>query len=306
MMKRVLWIAVLAIGALSLSGCCYFASGGQPFKIVNEIVTGSVEHKALTVQPDDVERVQATVRFGGGELNVRTGSDALLLAEFAYNVDSLEPEITYDVRDKQGFLLVEHKADPIRLDQLGSSVRGELVNEWTLSFAEGVPMDLRLDVGASSGEIELGGLAIENLDLTMGAADLRLGFAKPNPERLTSFHIYSGAAKLELHELGNANLDELAFDGGLGTYLFDFGGEWQRSANVRILAGASQVTLRLPQEIGVRVCPGDLPRLPRKRLRELEERDGCYVNALYDQSDVTLDIDLDLGLGKLELKQSYK
>lgn len=305
-MKKVLWIMVLAIGALGLSGCCYVPSGGQPFKIVNEMVTGSVERKTLEVQQDDAEHMQATVKFGGGELNLGTSSDVLLLAEFAYNVDSLEPELTYDVQDRQGTLLVEHKADPIRLDQIGSSVRGELVNEWTLSFGEGVPMDLRLDVGASRGEIELGGLSIENLDLTMGAADLRLGFAKPNPERLTSLHIYSGAAKLELHELGNANLDEMAFDGGLGTYLFDFGGEWQRSANVRILAGASHVTLRLPQEIGVRVCPDDLPRLPGKRPRELEERDGCYVNALYGQSDITLDIDLDLGLGKLDIKQAYK
>jgi hypothetical protein len=282
---------------LSLSGCCcFFTSGGQPSKIANDIAAGPVKHKVLEVQQDDAERVQATVRFGGGQLDIKAGSEPLLVGEFVYNVDSLEPEITYDVQDKQGTLLVKHSTDPIRLNQ-------ELRNEWTLSFSEGVPLDLRLDVGASGGEIELGGLAIENLDLTMGAADLRIGFAKPNPERLTSLHIYSGAAKLELHELGNANLDELSLDGGLGTYLFDFGGEWQHSANVHILAGASQVTLRLPQDIGVRVCPGDTRR---KGLGDLENRDGCYVNALYDQSDVILDIDLDLGLGKLDIKQVYE
>jgi hypothetical protein len=303
MMKRVLWIVVLAIGALSLSGCCcFFASDGQPSKIARQIAAGPLESKTLDVEQGDADRVQASVKFGGGRLDIRGGSDVLLKAEFVYNVDSLEPEITYDVQDKQGILLVEHETDPIRLDQLGRSVRGELRNEWTLSFAEGVPLDLRLDVGASAGEIELGGLAIENLDLTTGAADLRLGFEKPNPERLSSLHIYSGAAKLELHELGNANLDELTFDGGLGTYLFDFGGDWQRSANVRILAGASQVTLRLPREIGVRVCPGELHR---DDMDALEERDGCYVNSLYGESDITLDIDLDLGLGKLDVKQLY-
>lgn len=302
-MKKVLWITVWAIGALSLSGCCCFlTSSGQPSRILQGFAAGPVQHKEIEVQQDDAERVQATVKFGGGTLNVQPGSDALLLAEFVYNVDALEPKITYDVQDKQGILLVEHKTDPVQPDTLGRSVRGELHNEWTLSFSENVPLDLRLDVGASSGEIELGGLAIENLDLTTGAADLRLGFGRPNPERLTSLHVYSGAAKLELHELGNANLDELTFDGGLGTYLFDFGGDWQRSAKVRIQAGASQVTIRLPQEIGVRVCPGELHR---EDMRGLEAREDCYVNALYGQSDITLDIDLDLGLGKLDIKQAF-
>jgi hypothetical protein len=289
---------VLAIGALSLSGCCcFFTSAGQPAKIVQELAAGPIERKTLEVEQGSADRVQATVKFGGGKLDIQGGSDVLLLAEFVYNVDSLEPEITYDVQGTLGKLLVKHRTDPIRLDH-------ELRNEWTLAFSNGVPLDLRLDIGASSGEIELGGLAIENLDLTMGAADLRLGFDKPNPERLSSLHIYSGAAKLELHELGNANLDELTFDGGLGTYLFDFGGEWQRSASVRILAGASQVTLRLPREIGVRVCPGGL-NLDRDAMDGLEQRDGCYVNPLYGQSDTTLDIELDLGLGKLDVKQLY-
>jgi hypothetical protein len=303
MMKQVLWIAILTIGALTLTGCCCMSTLGQPSKIAREIAAGPVQRQEVEVTLDEAERVQATVTFGGGNLDIGTGSDELLLAEFVYNVETLEPVVTYNVQDKQGALVVEHRSDPLRLDQLGRSVRRELRNEWTLTFAEGVPLDLHLDVGASSGEIELGGLAIENLDLTMGAADLRVGFAKPNPERLTSLHIYSGAAKLELLELGNANLDELSFDGGLGTYLFDFGGEWQRSADVRILAGASQVTLRLPQDIGVRICPGEMHR---ESMDRLEAQGDCYVNALYGQSDITLNVDLDLGLGNLDVKYVHE
>jgi hypothetical protein len=297
-MKKVLWIILLSIGALSLSGCCCFTLGGQPSRIARSLAPSSAKSQTVQIEQGDADRVQASVKFGGGTLDIQGGSDALLEAEFVYNVDALEPEVTYDVQDGLGQLLVEHRTDPIRLDQL----TGELRNEWTLVFAENVPLELQLDVGASSGEIDLGGLAIENLDVTMGAADLRLGFDKPNPERLSSLHIYSGAARLELHELGNANLDKMQFDGGLGTYLFDFRGEWQRSAEVRILAGASQVTLLVPTEIGVRVCPGDLHR---EDMGDLEERDGCYVNPLYAKSDIALDIDLDLGLGKLDVKQLY-
>jgi hypothetical protein len=204
--------------------------------------------------------------------------------------------IDYDVQDGQGTLQIRHKADTLQLDRLTTELR----NEWKLDLCDCVPLSLNLDVGAASGRFKLGGLPIRKLDLTTGAADLTVSFDKPNPERLKSIHVLSGAAKLDLIELGNANMDELTFDGGLGTYTFDLTGQWQRSANVRIQAGASQVELRVPKDIGVRVCPGDLRQ---GRYDGLEEKNGCYVNTLYDRSGITLDVSLDLGLGKLNVRQ---
>jgi hypothetical protein len=136
--------------------------------------------------------------------------------------------------------------------------------------------------------------------LTTGAADLEVSFAEPNPERLESLHVLSGAARLDLIGLGNANVDRVTFDGGLGQYTFDLTGAWQRSADIRIQAGASQIDLRVPRDVGVRVCPGDLRQA---HMDGLEKKDECYVNALYDGSAIALDISLDLGLGKLDVKQ---
>ena len=101
-------------------------------------------------------------------------------------------------------------------------------------------------------------------------------------------------------ELDNANLHELTFDGGLGTYPFGFRGEWQRSARVHIQAGASRVPLRVPCDIDVRVSPGDLRREDYDGLKQ--QGDG-HVNRLHGQSHITLDISLDLGSGKLDIKQ---
>jgi hypothetical protein len=249
---------------------------------------------------DDAERLKVAIRFGGGDLDIApldVEDDALLLqASFAYNVDGLEPVIEYGVQDGQGEMQIRHKADSISLDRLTTELR----NEWELGLCNCVPMDLDLDVGAASGRVKLGGLPIKRLDLTTGAADLTVSFDKSNPERLKSLHVLCGAAKLDLMELGNANLDELTFDGGLGTYTFDLTGEWQRSADVRIQAGASQVHLSIPRDVGVRVCPGDLRRA---HYGGLKETDGCYVNSLYGQSNITLDVKLDLGLGRLDIKQ---
>jgi hypothetical protein len=302
-MKRVMWGAAFIVVILSLSGCCCcWPSGGlASSRIARNISAGSVQRETRQIKVGDAEQVETTIRFGGGDLDIEpldTEGDApLLQASFVYNVDGLSPMIDYDVQDGHGELQIRHKADSIRLDRLTTEMR----NEWELALCDCVPLSLNLDVGAASGRFELGGLRIRQLDLTMGAADLRVSFDQPNPERLQSVRVLSGAARLDLLELGNANLDELTFDGGLGTYTFDLTGAWQRSANVQIQAGASQVFLQVPRDIGVRVCPGDLRH---GRYDGLKEQDGCYVNSLYGQSGIALDVGLDLGLGRLDVKQA--
>ncbi|MFX1355539.1 MAG: toast rack family protein [Promethearchaeota archaeon] len=260
---------------------------------------GPVQRETHQVRLEGADRVEVTVQFGGGNLDIESGSDALLSGEFAYNVPDLKPEIVYNIHGINGVrgeLLIRHKEQTIRWDR--SII--ELHNEWQLRLTEDVPLDLNADVGASTGELKLGGLRLASLNLTAGAADMRVQFDRPNAERLKSLSVRSGAARLDLLDLGNANLDELTFDGGLGTYTFDFRGEWQRSARAHIKAGASRVLLRIPREIGVRVCPGDLRSGDYDGLRE---QGDCYVNSLYNQSDIQLDISLDLGLGRLTVKQ---
>jgi hypothetical protein len=260
---------------------------------------GPVQRETHQVRLEGADRVEVTVQFGGGNLDIEGGSDALLSGEFAYNVPGLRPEIVYDVHGTDGArgeLLIRHKEQTIRWDRPVT----ELHNEWQLRLTEDVPLDLRADIGASTGKLELGGLRLASLDLTAGAAETRVQFDRPNVERLKSLSVRSGAARLDLLDLGNANLDELTLDGGLGTYTFDFQGEWQRSARAHIKAGASRVLLRIPRDIGVRICPGDLRN---GDYDELREQGDCYVNSLHNQSDIQLDISLDLGLGRLTVKQ---
>jgi hypothetical protein len=298
MIRRLWWIPILLLVVLALSGCCCcFPAGVQSSRITRNLQIGPLHQESRQVQLGDAERVTVDVQFGGGELEIGAGDEALLEGEFTYNIPDLEPEIVYHVRDGEGELLVRHSESRIQWDRSATEMR----NEWQLDLTQEVPLSLDIDVGASTGRLELGGLRIVGLDLVAGAADMQVRFDEPNPERLSSMTVHSGAARLDLLRLGNANLDQFSFDGGLGTYTFDFTGEWERSAQARIQAGASQVVLRVPEDIGVRVCPGDLRS---GNYGGLSEVDGCYVNPLYQRSDVQLDVDIDLGLGSLTVRQT--
>lgn len=297
MIKRVGWMVLFTALALSLSGCCCCCLSGQetPRELARNINTGPTQQVEHQIELQDASRVQVTVGFGGGTLNIQGGAENLLDGEFTYNLDDLKPVVEYEKEGEVGKLVIRHQVDALNWDPTV-----EVRNEWQLNLSDRVPLEMNLDVGGSNGTLELGGLRLTDLDLTAGAADMTVRFREPNPDQLASFGVHSGAARLRLLDLGNANMDSLSFDGGLGTYVFDFEGAWQRSAEVHIQAGASRVELRVPRDIGVRVCPGDLRS---GDYDGLVAQDECYVNDLYGQTDIQLQIDLDLGLGYLEVNQ---
>ena len=91
---------------------------------------------------DNAQSVVAHLRMGAGELNLTGGADALLEADFDYNVADWEPEVSYDVSGDTGELTVEQGS--------GEDVRfgGEARNEWNLRFNDEVPTELRVEMGA--------------------------------------------------------------------------------------------------------------------------------------------------------------
>jgi hypothetical protein len=107
----------------------------------------------------------------------------------------------------------------------------------------------------------------------------------------------AGENDLDLSGLTLTNLDAVI---GTGNVTLDLTGDWQRGFEARIRGGVGQATLRLPRDVGVRVRVqaglGQLTALGLKRA------DGAYVNGAYGASDVTLDIQVQGGVGSIDLE----
>lgn len=295
-MKRILWIVISIIAALSLTGCCCCTSSNRASRVVHNINAGPVQRATSNLERQGAEHVELTLTFAGGDLMLRGDDESELMSgEFVYNVDELAPLIEYTVQDETGTLSIRHQGQEIRLERLREAIR----NEWDVRLTRDIPFDLIVDVGASQGELVLGGLYITSLGINAGAADMKVSFDQLNPAELELMTVRSGAARLEFVNLGNANLKELTFDGGVGTYEFDLRGNWQRSAAVKIKSGVSHIVLRIPRDIGVRVCPDNVES---GNYGNLSRQGECYVNALYAEADLKLDIDLDVGLSDVEVK----
>jgi hypothetical protein len=234
MNQKSIFIAVLVLALVTMA--C-----GVNIDLPREVKTGPTQIEDLSVPlPADPDVVtDLTISFGGGKLDVAPGAeDALVSGTATYNVADFKPEVVSN-------------GNTVRIEQGDLSVRGvpnfreNIVNEWDLQLAD-VPMDLHINAGAYSGDYELGGLSLQRLTISDGAAEASLSFSEPNREEMRMFEYNTGASTVRIEGLANANIDTFTFRSGAGSYTLDFSGELQRDMIVDIESGMSTITIIIP------------------------------------------------------------
>jgi hypothetical protein len=231
---RRLGLAALAVVALAAATAAPAAA--QEWRTVTSA------RQVLDSGPHDVQ-----IRYGAGELRLEPAASPMLY----------EMELRYD--ERYFTPLTEYDADARRL-RLGveGQARGRRVNvregsRVTIGLSREVPMALQLQFGAGEAEIELGGISLRSLSLSTGASETRVRFSEPNPIQASSVSVDAGAASLEVSGLGNTGAERFNFQGGVGSTVLDFGGEWSRSATASVQMGLGSITLRVPRGLGLRV-----------------------------------------------------
>jgi len=261
--RLTLWIIIVTALFVSL-GC---AVGN--FRI-DTVTVGELNKETQTVDVGDAEQVRVYIKMGTGELKVNHGAEALMRANFTYNVADWKPQVDYTVTDGSGRLNIRQPSS----EQI--SARSDIRYTWDLKFSEEIPLDMRIECGAGNGEVKLGQLNITNLDAKLSAG---------------SFVIDLG---------GNQSLDHLELDMGAGDITVDLTGGWEHNVEVYIQGGIGKTILRLPKDIGVRV-------VVNKAIGKIDTsgltRDGdVYVNAAYGVSPVTVEINIQSGIGETLLE----
>jgi hypothetical protein len=240
MNRKLFFIPIVFIALVSLACSVTFNLPKTTLK------TGPTVTENINVPPlaDKTATANVTLGFGAGKLNLTPGSaDALVSGTVSYNVTDFKPVVTINNAD-------------ITIEQANLKVNGlpalnsKIINEWDLSLGTS-PMDLSIKAGAYEGSFELGGLSIHSLDVTDGASKVDVSFSKPNLVEMTTFKYSTGASEVSVKGLGDANLSDMTFSSGAGSYTLDFSGQLQRDMTVIIESGVSSVTIIIPNGVPV-------------------------------------------------------
>lgn len=146
--------------------------------------------------------------------------------------------------------------------------------------------DLRVEQPSTEGGIDLTGDARNEWDIRL------------NDQIPTDLTVRMGAGESDF-DLGDLTLTGLSVEMGAGASTVDMRGEWDRDLEATIRGGAGSATLHLPTNVGVRVAAdGGLGEI---ETRGLTRQEDAYVNEAYGESEVTLEVDVEGGVGKLSL-----
>jgi hypothetical protein len=254
--------------------------------------TGPTE--TLTINeslPTGVDEVDLTINMAAGRLDVSGGAEGVLEGEIRDNVEEWEPSVTND-------------GDRVVVDQgapeggSGFNLDSDLVNEWTLKLGD-IPYDLTVNAGAYAGTLDLSGVPLRGLAINDGASESEVVFESVNPEEMDRLTYKTGASKVTLRGLGNANAAEMEFTGGAGDYELDFSGELQRDLHVKVSAGVSSLEIIVPEGVTVEVnVTGGINDVDTNG-------DWGQSGDTYTASGdgPTITIDLDMGVGSVTLTQ---
>jgi hypothetical protein len=208
---------------------------------------GETEVETRTIELGDTITASVELDIGAGELSVHGGARELIEATFTYNVDKWKPQINSDTVGTQGVLKIRQgKTDGIPM--------GDTKNRWDISLNETIPIDLKIDMGAGQGILDLRDVQLSALDI----------------------------------------------DGGVGELRLDLSGERDQNLDVDINCGVGSATIYLPEEVGARVyVSGGIGSVDTNGLYK---KDGVYINDAFNTSDVAITIQIDAGIGSVELK----
>jgi hypothetical protein len=209
-------------------------------------------HDTQEVSLQGVQSVTANIDIPAGSLDVAGGASAsqLLNASFNYREADGQPRVEYEVSGGHGDLSITQEN---RTHVHFATSR----NDWQLRFADSVPMDMNVQIGAGSSNLRLQGLSVKNLDVQAGVGQLDLDLTGARKSDL-HVNIHGGVGTAEIRLPKDVGVRVHA-SGGIGSvsphgltregddYVNDALGKTPATIDVTIEGGIGSVSLRTDQ-----------------------------------------------------------
>lgn len=294
-MRRTYYVSLIVVVLLTATGFVLFRSANA---IVKDI--------PMT----DEKAVKATVNAGFSDIWISRGSSTSL---FHANIDAdlkhdIGNYIVYSSRDEIGYLDINtsEEVNTSSRDEHHHSINfnGFGTNTWDMHFTDAVPISFDIQLGVGEADLDFTGLKVKDLNVSAGASSLNMHFDRPNPTVIEDLNIESGLSKFRAKGLCNANFRHLKFQGGVGSYVLDFGGSLNTEVDVDIEVGLGSLTIILPHSTGVRI---DYQKSIIAHLSVpdgfTEQEENSYYSSNYYEAKGKMNMHVEAGLGSVTVKQ---
>ncbi|HIF57287.1 MAG: toast rack family protein [bacterium] len=247
---------------------------------------------------EDTDEKRVSIEFSAGRLAIRSIDEGLLYRlKLRYKKDYFKP--VTDLSGNRLHLGVERIRKGFSgISNWNSSGGG---NEFDLELTREVPMDLHINFGAGSAELDLGGLALTGLEFNTGASESRIKVSAPNREQILKAQFNVGAADFQLEQLGNLNAEDIEINAGMGSFEISLDGSWQRDALISIDMGVGSLELHVPEDLGFQLLKNSF-LTSLDGVRNLVKDGNAYYSLNWDEADRNVTVDLDGAVGSVTVR----
>lgn len=214
--------------------------------------------------------------------------------------------VTGGSSDTEDILVKKDKAEELNLDLnfgAGKVVVTDGAHEWIEGEAEYTDRDLKpevrydLDGDVGKASIDQGNGKFGGINVGNGKNEWNIRLTEEIPIDL---EVNSGASDTELNLVG-VKLSNLEVNAGVGDMEIDLSGKHKESFDVQLRMGVGKSTIVLPEDVGVRIESSK--GIGDSNFENLiSEGNGVYVNKAYEDADVIIHIDMELGVGEVTFK----
>lgn len=198
-------------------------------------------HETQSIDLEGAKSVSADIDIPAGSVTLTGGSSKLLDAAFDYDDSEGKPTIDYNVSGGHGDLNITQN------DQSDTHWGGRR-DDWNLRLGSGAPVDLKLNMGAGHGNLQLNQINLSRLEVHIGAGDLQLDLTGPRTSDLdATIQGGVGSATIRLPKDVGVRVNA---SGGLGS-INAHGLQRDGDAYINAAYGKSAATINLSVEGGV-------------------------------------------------------
>ena len=181
---------------------------------------------------------------------------------------------------------------------------------WKMYLTDAKPYFLELNYGIGTANIDLSGLAIKNLKVNTGSADVNVGYysSLENQIDMDTFFVKVDLGSVNVKNLNMSRARYMIADVGFGNMTLDFTSKPLVSNKIKGSVGAGNLTILLPSNdtpvlLKIKdswLCSVKMP----EQFKKVSE--NVFANAAYSKdAKNSLTFDLDVSMGNIVFKQDY-
>ncbi|HPF69038.1 MAG TPA: hypothetical protein PLQ13_00085 [Candidatus Krumholzibacteria bacterium] len=258
-----------ALILLSIAGTAglmaFVTAGSRDAEVRREAAAAAAAPKAIDAVAVDLTRThpgRVLLDLRQGEFSVRPaepGAGLAVHAEFDETAFALEQGFAM-APDSSWTAAVSMHRTISGFEALVRQIRGEkLQARVTIDLPADVPIELAAAISQGGAEIELGGLWLRTVDLTLQQGGCALSCREPVREPLARMRLDGRMGGVQAERLGNLSPRILELSFGMGGADVDLDGEWRNDCDARISAKLGGVSVRAPRDLRIEAV-GPIPK----------------------------------------------